>query len=57
MAIPLSTIPATAALPFDVSDAAQTLATPSQVEVGRRRFMIGSASAAGGLIPRWGRAP
>ena len=45
-----SMIPATAAMPCDLPQAAQTLATLAPVAVGRRRFMIGSASAAGGLM-------
>ena len=45
-----SMIPATAAMPCDLPQAAQTLATLATVAVGRRRFMIGSASAAGGLM-------
>jgi isoquinoline 1-oxidoreductase beta subunit len=45
-----SMIPATAAMACDLPQAAQTLATLAPVAVGRRRFMIGSASAAGGLM-------
>ena len=43
-------IPASAAMPFDIAGADPTLAALSPVAVGRRRFMIGSASAAGGLM-------